>query len=270
MQVDRARAKAAFTAYVEGYDPDEPKIALKIEHTWRVATLAERIARAAAAEADTPLVLEDVDLAWLLGLLHDVGRFEQVRQYGTFNDAHSVSHAALGAKVLFDGYAGKPATIRDYVVDASEDALIRTAIELHSSWRLPAGQDPRTRCLCDILRDADKIDILKVNVICPVEDIYGIPEQELLASEVSDEAMSWFSQHSTMPRGARRFPADVLLSHVCFVWELTQPESYRLAVEQGNAFTMMERPWVRDDTREKFGRMERHLKRWLREQGYLK
>ena len=37
----------------------------------------------------------DVDLAWLLGMLHDVGRFEQLRRYGTFIDADSTDHAQL-------------------------------------------------------------------------------------------------------------------------------------------------------------------------------
>ena len=259
MLIDRERAAAAFRAYVAAYDPDDPKIALKVDHTWRVAELCERIARSACEDGASPIAPEDVDLAWLLGLLHDVGRFEQVRQYGTFDDAASVGHAALGAQVLFDGYAGAPPTIRDYLADGSEDPLVRTAVALHSSWRLPDHLDARTRSLCEVLRDADKVDILKVNCICPVEDIYGIPEGELLASGLSSEAVSWFERRSTMPRTARHTPADVLLSHVCFVWELVFPESRRIALEQGHALAMMERPWARDDTREAFARMRGEL-----------
>ena len=44
---------------------------------------------------------EDIDLAWLTGLLHDIGRFEQVRRYGTFNDAKSIDHGKLGVEILF-------------------------------------------------------------------------------------------------------------------------------------------------------------------------
>ena len=35
---------------------------------------------------------------------------------------------------------------------------------------------------CNILRDADKIDILRVNVETPLEDIYNVTTAELLAS----------------------------------------------------------------------------------------
>ena len=120
MHIDRDRAARAFERYVERFDPQDPKIALKVEHTWRVADLAEKIARS-LLEGASP---EYVDLAWLLGLLHDVGRFEQVRRYGTFNDAASTSHAALGARVLFDGLDGAAPTIRDYVAAPDEDGLL--------------------------------------------------------------------------------------------------------------------------------------------------
>ena len=32
----------------------------------------------------------------------DIGRFEQIRCFGTFNDGMSVDHAELGADILFD------------------------------------------------------------------------------------------------------------------------------------------------------------------------
>ena len=262
MHVDRDRAAHAFERYVARFDPQDPKIALKIEHTWRVADLAEKIARSLPEGASR----EYVDLAWLLGLLHDVGRFEQVRRYGTFNDAASTSHAALGARVLFDGLDGAAPTIRDYVAAPDADGLIRTAVALHSSWRLPKDLDARTRRLCELLRDADKIDILKVNCTCPVEDIYGFPERTLLESKLSNEAASWFWRHSTIPRAARRYPADILLGHVCFTWEMAYPQSLAITAEQGCVFRMMERPFVRDDTREEFARMERHLCAWMEEQ----
>ena len=270
MEIDRERALAAFESYVDGFDMDDPKVSLKAEHTYRVADLAERIARAQlAGDEGAASVDRAADLAWLLGLLHDVGRFEQVRTWGTFNDAASASHADLGVKVLFEGFRGASPTIRDYVEDDSEDELVRTAVALHSSWHLPADQDERTRFYCQVLRDADKLDILQVNCTRPVEDIYGYPEEHMLRSELSEESASWFWRHSTIPRAARHHPADVLLGHICFIWDLCYPESYRIAVEQGFVFRMLERPWVRPDTREEFARMEAHLKSWLAEEGYL-
>ena len=85
--VDRVHVKKAFAEYTAAYSADDPKIKLKIDHTYRVAALCERIAKAAR------MCAYDVELAWLSGMLHDVGRFEQIKRYNTFSDADSVDHA---------------------------------------------------------------------------------------------------------------------------------------------------------------------------------
>ena len=95
MIIDRERVKNTFAEYTSGYNATDPKIKLKIDHTYRVAELCELIAR------DLKLDEYETDVAWLTGMLHDVGRFEQIRRYNTFNDAQSVDHANFGANLLF-------------------------------------------------------------------------------------------------------------------------------------------------------------------------
>lgn len=92
--LDRAVAQRAFDGYVAGFDMGDPCIAMKYDHTMCVADLCEKIALAEGMGA------ADVNIAWLCGLLHDIGRFEQVRIWGTFKDAASCSHARLGLAVL--------------------------------------------------------------------------------------------------------------------------------------------------------------------------
>ena len=259
MDIDRRRALAAFEGYVSAYDPNNPRIALKIDHTLRVAALCERIARAEGfAEGD-------VELAWLIGLLHDIGRFEQVRRFDTFNDAKSVGHAALGAEVLFgprgEGVdeADSSPLIRRFIDDGAEDELIRLAVLLHSGYRLPDGLDERTRALCEVLRDADKVDILKVNCTCPIEDVYAVTESDMLASTLSPECVNYFYEHRCMPRDVRRHPADVRLAHICFAWELVFDESLQIVREQGHLAEMLRYPWKDPVTREAFAAIAAHM-----------
>ena len=93
--MDRIRAKTAFKAYVEKYNIENINIRLKIDHTYRVAQFCERISKSLTENA------ADIELAWLLGLLHDIGRFEQLKRYNTFVDKDSIDHADLGADILF-------------------------------------------------------------------------------------------------------------------------------------------------------------------------
>ena len=71
-------AKAAFEAYLDEYDRADDKIHLKIVHTYGVVDAAEDIARRMG------LGEEDVQLAKVIGLLHDIGRFEQIKRFDSF------------------------------------------------------------------------------------------------------------------------------------------------------------------------------------------
>lgn len=251
MLVDRKRVVKAFDSYVSKYDPENPRIALKVAHTHRVASLSDRIAP------------QDKDIAWLCGMLHDIGRFEQVRVYDTFNDAASVPHAALGVDVLFGNADPNGPQIRNFAQDASEDELVRTAIATHSDYRLPETLDERTRMHCNVLRDADKIDIIKVNCICPLKDIYGVSEEDMSQSELSDEVIRIFYEHRTIPRGIRRYPADVLVGHICFAWELVYPQSVSILLEQGYLDQMLNRKFANKETDAKFRKMASHMREEL-------
>ncbi len=93
--IDRSKVRQAFKEYTSHYDQQNPRISLKIRHTYRVADLTDRIT------GSLGLTVPDRDLAWLIGILHDIGSFEQERIYHTLNDAKSTNHARLGADLLF-------------------------------------------------------------------------------------------------------------------------------------------------------------------------
>ena len=222
MVIDRKKAEETFEAYVAGYDSSSEKVRLKIEHTSRVSALCEKIAQS------LNLPQSEVDIAWLAGLLHDIGRFEQLRKYGTFVDADSIDHARYGADILF--IQGK---IRDYLEDDSEDELLRTAVHYHSAFRLPEGLDERTTMFCNILRDADKIDILKVNVEFPLEEIYNVTSQVLRNGEVTKEVMDSFQEEHAVLRSLKKTAVDNVVGHISLVYELVYPISLKLVKEQG-------------------------------------
>jgi len=140
--MDQKRAIEAFERYAGDYDPSNPMIRDKIVHTFHVAQIARRIAEGVTRP-------ELVDFAWLLGLLHDIGRFEQVRRYGTFVDGQSVDHAELGADLLF-----REGLIDRFPADGLPEGWRRTAeaaIRLHNKLTLPEGLDGDDLALCRIL-----------------------------------------------------------------------------------------------------------------------
>lgn len=264
--IDRSRAFAAFRDYTDAYDSANPRIALKIDHTYRVAGTCEEVARREGwSEAD-------VDLAWLCGLLHDIGRFEQLRRWDTFKDADSTSHAALGASLLFgENPADAPATvnIRQFVEDDGEDGLIRSAVALHSDFRLPGALDARTRRFCDIVRDGDKIDIMRDIADTPVETILKMDATSFLKSGISEPTMRAFGERRCVSRDERREPADFLVGLICFMYELVYPASRQVTRERGDIYRLIETPFGIaegfDDARTQatWERMGLELRTWL-------
>ena len=263
MLIDREHVRQVFAAYTASYDPSDVRVDLKIKHTYRVASLCEWLAR------QLSLSQEDSDLAWLLGMLHDIGRFEQLRRYHTFRDAISINHAALGADILFQDKllfrflpetacaeaslaAASPAISSD-MTDAPLSLaailpLAEKAIRLHNVFALPDDLTVREKLFCDILRDADKNDILRVNYDTPMTEIYDFPEEAFLESAISDEVFEDALACRNVLRSHSKTPIDFRIGHIALVFGLVFPESLKKVQEQGYLEKLMAFPTKNPET----------------------
>lgn len=148
--------KIVINKYIDNYDITNEKIKLKKEHIIRTSNLCVKIAK------ELKLTNEEIKIAEVIGLLHDIGRFEQIRVYNTFNDKESMDHAKLGIKVLFeDGFIDKLNIDRKYYKS------IILAILNHNKNNIDSNMTDKDRLFCKIIRDADKLDIF--NIMCSDE-----------------------------------------------------------------------------------------------------
>lgn len=253
--VDRRRVMDVFAEYASHYDSSDGKIKLKIDHTYRVAGLCDRIAKSLG------LGNRDVDIAWVMGMLHDVGRFEQLRRYGTFSDADSIDHAHYGVEILFED--GKIYEYLSITESDTEYHQIRTAIYNHSAYRVEEGLDERTQLFCDILRDADKVDILKVNHDVPIEVIYNVTTEELRQAVVTQEVMEQFQERHAILRSVKRTCVDNIVGHAALVFELVFPESRRIVKEQGYLEKLLQFSSDNPVTREQFQTLRACMEEFL-------
>lgn len=282
MTIDRKKVKNVFKKYTDNYDTSDEKIKLKVDHTYRVAALSERIARSLGLGDD------DTNLAWLIGMLHDIGRFEQLKNYGTFSDAESIDHAHYGVELLFEGgfiekFVGENAAkdlkgtkdLKETAVksenkeketkEISELDILRTAIWNHSAYRVEEGLTDRVKMFCNIIRDADKIDILKVNYDVTLEVIYDVTTEELKNSGVTDEVMKAFMEHHAVLRSLKKTPIDNLVGHAALVFELVYNESFKIVKEQGYIEKMLSYVSDNQDTVKKFEIMRNDMNKFLAE-----
>lgn len=150
-------ASAWFEAYYRSQADDAPEDAVHLElkrlHCRKV--MDEAAALAESLELSARLG----ELAAIAGLCHDVGRFPQYRRYKTFSDRQSVNHARLGTATLSrHGGLGE--------LSGRDRTLVRAAIVVHNRRLLPAalltGGDAEALTLSRLVRDADKLDIVRV------------------------------------------------------------------------------------------------------------
>lgn len=173
--IDIKKASMAFSKYVKPYDMNNGKIALKVKHTYKTVDVAKKIAEG------LELNEEQVLLAELIGLLHDIGRFEQVRIYNTFRDIDSIDHANFGVKLLFED-----GLIRKFIEDTKYDDIIYKAIKNHNKFKIEDGINEDELLQARIIRDADKTDIFRVFV----EDIETKKSVLYNYEEVSKQILS--------------------------------------------------------------------------------
>ena len=277
--INRKNVINAFAEYVRNYDPSDEKIKLKIDHTYRVAGMCQRIAESLG------LSEPDVDIAWLLGMLHDIGRFGQIRRFGTFNDAQSVDHAEFGADLLFkeclirkfaEGYYEECELARSGNEEAEQiiknnehhnkdTGLLEMAIRQHNKYRVKEGLTERQRMFCDILRDADKVDIFKVNADIPMEIIYDVTTEELKSGVISKEVLESFYKRETVLKSVRKSAVDHIVGHISLLFELVYKESYRQAKEQGYVYKLLDFKSDVPEVNAEFGDMRKYVDEILME-----
>ncbi len=277
--INRKNVINTFAEYVRNYDPSDEKIKLKIDHTYRVAGMCQRIAESLG------LSEPDVDIAWLLGMLHDIGRFEQIRRFGTFNDVQSVDHAEFGADLLFkeglirkfaEGYYEECELARSGNEEAEQmiknnehhnkdTGLLEMAIRQHNKYRVKEDLTERQRMFCDILRDADKVDIFKVNADIPMEIIYDVTTEELKNGVITKEVLESFYKKETVLKSVRRSAVDHIVGYISLLFELVYKESYRQAREQGYVYKLLDFKSDVPEVNAEFDDMRKYVDEFLME-----
>ena len=145
--LDIKNAKHVFKQFLEEYkNKGDLGFDLKVVHTYHVTENAKKLAQG------LNLKQEDVELAELIGLLHDIGRFEELKVLGKF-DSVGFNHAEHGVKMLFEDDL-----IRKFIQDSEYHKIIKLAIANHSKLAIDEGLDERTLLHCKIIRDSDKSD----------------------------------------------------------------------------------------------------------------
>lgn len=256
--IDFKQAKKAFEKYLDGYDRSDDKIHLKIVHTYGVVACAEEIA------GRMKLKEEDRELAKLIALLHDIGRFEQVKRFDSFMP-DTMDHAAYGAAVLF----GKKKLIRKFIQEDTYDRIICTAIEKHSDFHLEGVTEERALLHARLIRDADKLDNCRVKLEEPVETLLGVPLKEAGKGKITDGVWEDCLSEKSVLSSKRVTKPDYWASYIAQLYDVNFSPTFSIVLENHYLEKMIWRLSYEDtETKAKMELLARNLESFMKNRIY--
>ena len=249
-------AEKVFWNYLKSFHLKDEKIRLKIVHTFGVVKAANYIA------VDQNLGQEDRQIAKLIALLHDIGRFEQIRKYHTFDDS-VMSHAQCSIDILF-----RDGMIREFRKDQSWDPIIYDAIRLHGVYRVEDsmyqsggwknGERERVVLHTRLIRDADKVDNFRVKSEESVETMVGVGENALGEEAITPHIYDTFMAHSSIKNSDRITHMDMWVSYLAYLFDFNFDSGLKYIREKDYINSIVDRiPYSNKDTKQKMEEIRR-------------
>ena len=218
-----------FNEFIKKYDvQNNERIALKTAHMLRVMDVNIKFA------TYQNLDKENIELAGVIGLLHDIGRFVQVEKYNTFIDAKSIDHCQAGVDLLFSDNL-----IHHFVPDGKYHHIIKKAISNHGKMEIEDGLDELTFLHCKLIRDSDKTDIYEVMLTENPDTVFDgafTPD-----ANINPNVIESFYNHTMVKKSDVLTVLDDYVRKVAFIYNYYFNENLKYIKEQNYIDRMTDR-----------------------------
>lgn len=252
--IDFKHAMIAFKGYLKKFDSQYGKIDLKIRHTYGVVEASEYISH------KLNLSDENIELAKLIALLHDIGRFEQIRKSDSFIDNKDINHAVLGNDILF-----KNNFIREFIEDNQYDCIISKAILNHNKLHIEDGLSERELLHAKIIRDADKTDNFRVKAEDDFENIIDNSSREILENDfISENIYNDFMNNRIIVSEDRTTYMDFWVSYIAFIFDFNYKFGLEYIKEMDYINEIINRlDYKNKDTKKKMENIKKHALEYI-------
>lgn len=248
--IDIERAKKEFINYTNRFDSENQNIAMKIGHSLRVMEISKKIAQ------NLGLQEERVQLATIIGLLHDIARFEQMEKYNTFHDADSIDHGDYGVEILNKD-------IRKYIDTDKYDTIIKKAIKNHNKYAIEDGLNKDELLFSKIIRDADKTDIFYEAVFM----FWKGDENEIENGLISDFVYNNFMNCKLIKRTKEnRSKIDSVIGVLAFIFDINLKSTLKILKKEDYINKIIDRfNFNNEETKEKIEEIRKVVNQYIEE-----
>ena len=201
--IDLEKAKIEFEKYVNNYDLNNINIKRKVDHSLRVMECSKKIAE------NLNLNKEQIELSTLIGLLHDIARFEQWTRFETYNDQKSIDHGDLAVEILEENNF-----IRKFIEEDKYDEIIKVAIKNHNKYKIE-GLEGEEFLQAKIIKDADKIDIFY-----QIVTQYFKPVDVVEKQDIPDDCFEQFKSEKCILKKVNQTEIEGLVLVASFIYDV--------------------------------------------------
>ena len=207
--------------FLSGDEERDKPLELKINHTLRVVQNVRWLLSDERQKAYEHHDFIDLKVCIIAAYLHDVGRFEQYKKYGTFDDRVSIDHGDLSAEIVQreNLLAG---------LDEIRTKVILYAVRYHNKKVPPIDLGDVEKVNLGVLRDADKMDVFYIlSTLAREGRRYGLSGallQDVQPShELSPAVMEEFLGGSLVSFGNVRTFEDLQLLRISWIYDFNSP-----------------------------------------------
>ncbi len=234
--------KEVFDNYVLKFDMTDENIFYKYYHSFRVMTLCEELAK------NLNLSSYDIEVAKVIGLFHDIGRFNQRKMNNSFDDT-LLDHGNYGESLL------RESNMLSNLGFDDDLEVIYKAISNHNKLKIEEGLNERELFFSKIIRDADKLDI-----------IYALGDEKLrtikqVLDNVTLEVGRVFLNNCLVSKSLRKNYNDSLILIFSFIYDINFGYSFKILKER----KYYDKLYDRIENKELFKDYYEHLKEYINE-----
>ena len=215
----KSKLEKSFDNYLKKFDMSEKQTSFKYRHSYRVKELMKELS------LKLKLSSKETEVAEVIGLLHDIGRFEQIKKYGISSDIKSgIDHADESCIYLFDN-----GHIKDFYDDEEYYSVIKDAIKYHNKIKIDDSVKNDNLLFSKMIRDMDKTDIYQV-----INEEFTFSYDK---NDVSKKIIESYNNETLIDRRDKKTKSDSIFEHLAFLYDINFPESFEI-IKNKNSIEM--------------------------------
>ena len=230
--------------YIKKYDINDKDVNYKYYHSYRVMDNMELLAK------NMSLPQYDIYLAKCIGLLHDIGRFEQTTKYHNYND-FIFDHGDYAEKILREDNI-----LANFQLNKDDYEVVYKAVKYHNKFAIANNLTNREMLFAKMIRDADKLDILYAVGSNKMKKIFLQDD-----SEISDYLKNDFFNNKILSKREENTRSDRIIIMFGFIYDI----NFNITLEIIKENKYYEKIYNRLNDKEKYAPYLEHTKEYIDE-----